>query len=33
VQVRNCHLAMAHGTGGSLDQRHGCATIILERAA
>jgi len=31
VQVRNCDLAMAHGTGGMLDRRHGCATIILER--
>jgi acetyl-CoA C-acetyltransferase len=31
VQVRNCDLVMAHGTGGMLDRRHGCATIILER--
>jgi acetyl-CoA C-acetyltransferase len=31
VQVRDCRLAMAHGMGGVLDQRHGCATIILER--
>jgi acetyl-CoA C-acetyltransferase len=31
VQVRNCDLALAHGTGGSLGTRHGSATIILER--
>lgn len=31
VQVKNCDLAMAHGTGGMLDRRHGCATVILER--
>ncbi len=31
VQVKNCDLAIAHGTGGMLDRRHGCATIILER--
>jgi acetyl-CoA C-acetyltransferase len=31
VQVADCRLAMAHGTGGVLDQRHGCATVILER--
>ena len=31
VQVKNCDLVMAHGTGGMLDRRHGCATIILER--
>jgi acetyl-CoA C-acetyltransferase len=31
VQVRDCSIAMAHGTGGMLDRRHGCATIILER--
>lgn len=31
VQVKNCDIAMAHGTGGMLDRRHGCATIILER--
>jgi acetyl-CoA C-acetyltransferase len=30
VQVKNCDLAMSHGTGGMLDRRHGCATIILE---
>jgi acetyl-CoA C-acetyltransferase len=33
VQVRNCDLALAHGTGGSLATRHGSATLILERAA
>jgi acetyl-CoA C-acetyltransferase len=31
VQVRNCNLAIAHGTGGSLGLRHGSATVILER--
>ena len=31
VQVRNCDLALAHGTGGSLGHRHGSATVILER--
>jgi len=31
VQVKNCDLAIAHGTGGSLGLRHGSATIILER--
>ena len=32
VQVPNCDLVLAHGTGGSLGTRHGSATIILERA-
>ena len=32
VQVANCDLAVAHGTGGSLGTRHGSATLILERA-
>ena len=32
VQVKNCDLALAHGTGGSLGTRHGSATLILERA-
>jgi acetyl-CoA C-acetyltransferase len=32
VQVKNCDLALAHGTGGSLGTRHGSGTIILERA-
>jgi len=31
VQVPNCDLALAHGTGGSLGTRHGAATVILER--
>ena len=31
VQVKNCNLALAHGTGGSLGLRHGSATVILER--
>jgi len=31
VQVRNCDLALAHGTGGSLGTRHASGTVILER--
>ncbi len=31
VQVRDCRLALAHGTGGSLGTRHGSSTLILER--
>ena len=31
VQVPNCDLALAHGTGGYLATRHGSATLILER--
>lgn len=31
VQVPNCTLAMSHGMGGVLGQRHGCATAIMER--
>ena len=31
VQVKNCDIALAHGTGGSLATRHGSATIIMER--
>jgi acetyl-CoA C-acetyltransferase len=31
VQVKNCDLALAHGTGGSLGSRHGSGTVILER--
>ena len=31
VQVPNCNLAMAHGTGGSLGTRHVGSTVILER--
>ena len=33
VQVRDCRLALAHGTGGQLGARHGSATLILEREA
>jgi acetyl-CoA C-acetyltransferase len=31
VQVKNCNLALAHGTGGMLGTRHGGATLIMER--
>ena len=31
VQVKNCDIALAHGTGGSLGTRHGSATLIMER--
>jgi acetyl-CoA C-acetyltransferase len=31
VQVPNCDLALAHGTGGWLSTRHGSATVIMER--
>ena len=31
VQVPNCDLALAHGTGGLLGTKHGSATLILER--
>jgi acetyl-CoA C-acetyltransferase len=31
VQVPQCQLALAHGTGGLLGSRHGSATLILER--
>ena len=31
VQVKNCDLALAHGTGGFLGIRHGSATLIMER--
>jgi acetyl-CoA C-acetyltransferase len=31
VQVKNCGIALAHGTGGSLGHRHGSATVIMER--
>jgi acetyl-CoA C-acetyltransferase len=31
VQVPNCDIALAHGTGGSLGTRHGAATVIMER--
>ncbi len=33
VQVPNCDLALAHGTGGLLSGRHAAGTIILEREA
>ena len=29
VQVKNCDVALAHGTGGSLATRHGSATLIM----
>ncbi|KQP19339.1 thiolase domain-containing protein [Pseudorhodoferax sp. Leaf265] len=32
VQVPNCSLALAQGTGGLLGSRHGSATLILERS-
>ena len=32
VQVKNCRLALANGTGGQLASRHGSATLVLERA-
>src|SRR5580698_353256 len=32
VQVRNCDLALVHGTGGLLGVRHAASTCILERA-
>jgi acetyl-CoA C-acetyltransferase len=31
VQVKNCDIALAHGTGGSLGARHAAATLIMER--
>lgn len=31
VQVKDCALALVHGTGGQLGARHGSATVILER--
>jgi acetyl-CoA C-acetyltransferase len=31
VQVPNCHLALAQGTGGMLATRHASTTLILER--
>jgi acetyl-CoA C-acetyltransferase len=33
VQVADCDLALAHGTGGVLGARHGSATLIMEREA
>lgn len=32
VQVPNCDLVLAHGTGARLGHRHGSGTLILERA-
>src|SRR5436853_607518 len=31
VQVNNCDIALAHGTGGSLGTQHAAATVIMER--
>ncbi len=31
VQVKDCKLALANGTGGNLGSRHGGATLIMER--
>jgi acetyl-CoA C-acetyltransferase len=31
VQVKNCDLALAQGTGGMLGSQHGSATVIMER--
>jgi acetyl-CoA C-acetyltransferase len=31
VQVKNCDIALAHGTGGLLGTRHGSGTLIMER--
>ena len=31
VQVPDCEVALAHGTGGSLGTRHGAATLVLGR--
>ena len=33
VQVPDCELAVAHGTGGSLASRMGSATLVLGRAS
>jgi acetyl-CoA C-acetyltransferase len=32
VQVPDCELALAHGTGGTLGARMGSATVVLGRA-
>jgi acetyl-CoA C-acetyltransferase len=32
VQVPDCAIALAHGTGGSIGTRHGSSTVILGRA-
>ena len=31
VQVPDCRLALAHGTGGAIGHRHGSGTLIMER--
>jgi acetyl-CoA C-acetyltransferase len=31
VQVPDCAIALAHGTGGWIGTRHGSATLILGR--
>ncbi|MGB5148193.1 MAG: hypothetical protein WBN86_13825, partial [Porticoccaceae bacterium] len=31
VQVPNCNLVLAHGTGGLLGSRMGSATVIMDR--
>jgi acetyl-CoA C-acetyltransferase len=31
VQVKNCDIALAQGTGGMLGSRHGAATLIMAR--
>jgi acetyl-CoA C-acetyltransferase len=31
VQVKNCDLTLAHGTGFLLATRHGAGTLIMER--
>jgi acetyl-CoA C-acetyltransferase len=31
--VKNCDVALAQGTGGSLGTRHASATLIMEREA
>jgi acetyl-CoA C-acetyltransferase len=31
VQVKNCDIALSHGTGGSLGTRHASATLVMER--
>ncbi|MHA6770311.1 thiolase domain-containing protein [Sphingobium ummariense] len=31
VQVPNCDIALAHGTGGRLGERHGAGTLIMRR--
>ena len=32
VQVKDCQVALAHGTGGSIGTRMGSSTVILGRA-